>query len=57
MKTVKNDPKTYRRREVVAPKRSVPSKSTKAAATKKFLDAPVSADLYIDLGHFASRKA
>ena len=57
MKTVKNNPKAYRKREVAAPLKSNPSKSTKAVATKKFLNAPVSADLYIDLGEPAARKA
>jgi hypothetical protein len=57
MKTVKNNPKVYKKREVAAPRRSKPSTSSKVAATKNFLDAPVSADLYIDLREPTVRKA
>ncbi len=57
MNTVKNNPKAYKKREVAAPRRSATSKSDKSAATKKFINAPVSADLYIDLGEPNARKA
>lgn len=57
MKTVRNNPKAYKRREIAAPRRSDPSKNTKAKATDKFLNSTVSADLYIDLGEPAASKA
>ena len=57
MKTVKNNPKRYKRREIFAAKQQVKSVQSKAEATKRFIEAPVSADMYIDLGQLAPRKA
>lgn len=57
MKLVKNNPKEYERREVIAPSRKTTSKSVRAEALKRFLDAPISADLYIDLSQPVACKA
>ena len=57
MKTVKNNPKAYKKREVAASVTDNRNKSAKEAARVRFLDAPISPDLYIELGELAGRKA
>jgi hypothetical protein len=50
MKVVKNNPKTYRRREAAAPKsHKVISDTQKKKAFAEFIDGRVSNELYIDL--------
>lgn len=56
MKAVKNNPKAYKRREIVAARESNRTNDGKSSSIKRFLDAPVSVDMYIDLGKRTVRK-
>lgn len=50
MKTVRNNPKTYKRREVTAPKtHRVISDAQKEKTFAEFVDGKISKDLYIEL--------